>query len=196
VRTCSQCGTTLADQTQYCMQCGTPVAAGSTLSSNSVSGNFFKPALIAGAVMGILSSIPILNLGCCMWIIGGGGLGTWRLGKNQPGGPGALTYGDGAFVGALSGLFGGVLGTIVGLPFRPSAADIEELFLEIAPDIDSGMLETLLRFVELSPLSVVTALLFNVFFYSLFAMVGGILMVAILGHKAGKGAGPRPPQDS
>ena len=103
--TCSNCGVTLAGQAQYCMQCGTPVDAPRPAGATEQS-DFIQPAIIAGAVLGILSSLPIVSAGnwcCCMWIVGGGALGAWMLARERPGGVGAMSYGDGAFVGVLSG---------------------------------------------------------------------------------------------
>lgn len=200
MKTCRQCGTTLADQAQYCMQCGTPVAAPSPRSAASETGEFFQPALLAGVVLGVLSSIPIVNLGncvCCMWVLGGGGLGAWLLGRKRPGGPGAMSFGDGAFVGALSGLFGGLLATVVSIPFRMLAAgaagraDLEAMLLEIVPDIDPELLDAFLQFADFSLISVVVTLLWNVVIFSLFAMIGGILLVAVMGKKSS----PAPPPE-
>jgi hypothetical protein len=202
VKTCKECGTTLADRAMYCMQCGTPVGpAGST---ESVSGNadFVRPALIAGTVLGVLSAIPIVNLGnciCCMWVVGGGGFGAWLLGKDYPGGPGALSFGDGAFVGVWSGLVGGLVATALSIPLRLMAsgagarAELEDMLLDLIPNIDPETLETILQFADFSLLSVVVTLLSNVILYSLFAMIGGILLVAIMGKKAGTPAVTSPP---
>ena len=41
--------------------------------------NKFKPALLGGLVVGILSSIPFINYCCCIWAIGGGGLACLSL---------------------------------------------------------------------------------------------------------------------
>jgi hypothetical protein len=181
------------------MQCGTSVAE-SPAGTGTGAPDFLRPALIAGGVLGVLSSIPLVNLGnciCCMWVLGGGGLGAWLLGRKYPGGPGSLTFGDGAFVGALSGLLGGVLTTIIGIPFRmltaTSRAELEEMLLDIAPDIDPEFLEIFLQFADFTPISMVVTLLMNVVMFSLFAMIGGILLVAIMGRKpAGTVMAPRP----
>lgn len=199
MKNCSQCGTTLADQAQFCMQCGTPVTAPQADAPDLESGAFVRPALIAGAVLGILSSIPVVQAGnciCCMWGVGGGGFGAWLLGKKQPGGAGALSYGDGAFVGVLSGIFGGLLAAVAGIlqllgRDADSVAEVEEMLLGMFPDIDPEMIDALLQFAEFSPISVVITLLVNIIMFPLFAMIGGILLVAIMGRKTDtQAAGP------
>jgi hypothetical protein len=202
MKVCERCGTALAENAQYCMQCGTPAARSSAPGTPASGPDFLRPALIAGAVLGFLSSIPLVNLGncvCCMWGVGGGGLGAWLLGRDHPGGPGTLSFGDGAFVGALSGLLGGVVTTVIGIPFRmltaTGRAEMEEMLLDIIPDIDPEMLEVFLQFADFSLLSVVVTLLMNVVMFSLFAMIGGILMVAIAGKKSAGPGVPRQPDD-
>ncbi|MCZ7371502.1 MAG: hypothetical protein O8C66_13445, partial [Candidatus Methanoperedens sp.] len=57
---------------------------------------YLVPALISGAVAGVLSGIPFVNCLCCLWIIGGAILATNLLAKKTPA---LLTAGDGAIVG-------------------------------------------------------------------------------------------------
>ena len=173
------------------MECGTPIDTPPAEAAELTSGDFVRPALIAGAVMGILSSIPLVQFGnciCCMWVVGGGGFGAWLLGKKQSGGAGALSYGDGAFVGVLSGLFGGLLAAVAGILQllaldRDSLAELEQSLLELAPDIDPEILDVLLQFTDFSPISVLMTLLVNLIVFPLFAIIGGILTIAVMGRK-------------
>ena len=198
MRTCSKCGVTLADQAQYCMQCGTPFEM-SKASEATGQGDFIQPAMIGGAALGILSSLPIVNAGncfCCLWIIGGGALGAWLLARQHPDGPEAVSYGDGAFVGVLSGVFGAFVATLASIPvrlltasaLRSQQATFEELLAEA--EVEASMRDFLLSM--LSPDFTFTTILFtffiNILVFSLFAMIGGILYVAITGKKAGPAA--------
>ena len=70
----------------------------------------FVPALIGGVVAGVLSGIPLLNCLCCLWIIGGAMLSSYLLAKNSPV---ALSAGDGAIVGAFSGIIAAVVVAIL-----------------------------------------------------------------------------------
>ncbi len=182
------------------MECGTPVDTHPADAAELTSGDFIRPVLIAGAVMGILSSIPLVQFGncvCCMWGVTGGGFGAWLLGRKQSGGAGALSYGDGALVGVLSGLFGGLLAAVASILRlltidRDSLAELEETFLELAPEIDPEMFEVFLQFMELSPISVLVTLSINLIVFPMFAAIGGILMIAIMGRKKEPQATTRP----
>jgi hypothetical protein len=87
--------------------------------------NYFRPALIAGAVAGLLSGLPLLSIGncvCCLWIVGGAALSVRWLAKDSPV---RLTSGDGALTGALTGIVAAVVQSLVSLPFR--SVDPEQL---------------------------------------------------------------------
>jgi hypothetical protein len=154
--------------------------------------DFLKPAAAGGLALGLLSSIPILQYGnclCCMWILGGGGLAAYLLNQQRPGG---LTYGDGAFGGIISGVIGAIVSTLVSIPVRMMMADqlaqartqMEEVFNQTPnfPPFMRNLFEQML-----SPEITIGALLFGfiiaALMYGLFAMIGGILMVAILNRK-------------
>ena len=80
-------------------------------------GNKLKPALIGGLIVGILSAvcsqIPFVGFCCCLWSLGGGAVAGLLYIK---GSPTRVSVGDGAIVGALSGVVGGVLYLIIVIP--------------------------------------------------------------------------------
>ena len=180
------------------MQCGTPIEPPGPPEPMPV-GDFIEPALLSGAILGALSSLPIVNLGCCIWVLGGGALGAWLLRGRQPQGPNAVTYGDGAFVGVLSGAFGAVVATALSIPIRLLSAEallnemeaVEEMLVEI----EGPFRELLLRLMspELSLVTILATFFVNLIIFSLFAMVGGILLLAIMGRKSGAPAPPPTP---
>jgi len=195
MNTCRQCGATLAENAQYCMQCGTaasPPPASSAQASGEplVVGRFLGPAFLSGTVMGILAAIPVVNCLCCAWVLGGGGAAAWLVGRDLPRGTtGALGFGDGAFAGVLTGVWGAIVATLASIPFRfLSAEALEEARAEIeallsqSPEISGPMREMMLSLIspDLSPLAVLLTLMINLLTYSLFAMIGGILFVAIV----------------
>src|SRR5262245_35761617 len=104
---CKQCGADLPEEARFCLKCGVPTQAPepeeSPLEARPPEGpapelDFIQPAVAGGTALGLLSSLPLLSAGnclCCMWVLGGGGLATYLLSKQQPGR--RLTYGDGAF---------------------------------------------------------------------------------------------------
>ena len=76
------------------------------------------PALVGGAVAGVLSGIPFVNCLCCLWAIGGGMLAAHMLTKDSPI---ALTTGDGAIVGIFSGIVATIVDFFVSIPLAPIA---------------------------------------------------------------------------
>lgn len=75
--------------------------------------NKLKPALLGGLVVGLLSAIPFINYCCCIWGIGGGALAGFIYIK---GSPTPVTTGEGAMVGGLAGLVGGLIYLVIGVP--------------------------------------------------------------------------------
>jgi hypothetical protein len=196
VAQCKECGANLPDEARFCLQCGSPVRPDYPESETPAQPpgpatelDFFQPALVGGLFLGLLSNLPFIMAGnclCCMWILGGGGLAAYLVAQQRPGG---IAYGDGAFAGVMSGLFGAVVGTAVSIPIRLLTARflenqreaIENVFRNI-PELEGSMRELLIR--ALSPEVSATTVLFlfisNLILYALFAMIGGIITVALL----------------
>ncbi len=150
--------------------------------------------MIGGTVLGTLSALPVISLGnglCCMWVVGGGALAAGLLRKKHPQGPESVTYGDGAFVGVLSGFVGAIITTAILIPVRLLSAEAMraemETFEEMLAEIDSPFRELLLQLIspELSLTTILATFFMHLVIFSLFAMVGGILLLAIMGRKSG-----------
>jgi hypothetical protein len=172
------------------MQCGTAVASDQRTPAEPLPKlNFIQPAVAGGMALGLLSSIPFISAGnyfCCMWVLGGGALAAYLLIQQRPNG---ITYGDGAFGGVLSGLFGSVVATIVSIPVRylgrqmlESQKDAVEQAIKDVPGLEGPMRDLLMRMAspEISPFTLTVTFISNLLIFSLFAMIGGILMVAVL----------------
>ena len=190
---CRQCGANLPDEAKFCLQCGAAVelpAAQPPAPEPKL--EFGQPAVAGGMFLGLLSSLPFINAGnclCCMWVLGGGGIAVFLLSKQRPSG---ISYGDGAFAGVLSGLFGSVVGTMVSIPVRiisdkilgSQQQAIEEAMRNV-PGFEGPFRDLIMRVA--SPEISITTLAFTFFssllLYSLFAMIGGILTVAILNKR-------------
>jgi hypothetical protein len=94
--------------------------------------NKLMPALIGGAVVGILSAIfsaipiPFVGFCCCLWAIGGGVLAVMLYVKKSPT---PVSIGEGAILGAMAGGIGGaiyfVLATIIGLVIGAAAYEAQ-----------------------------------------------------------------------
>lgn len=156
--------------------------------------NKLKPGLIAGAALGLLlvftvliSAIPFLRLiGCCncLWPIAGGLLATMLYVK---GSPVPATILDGANLGVLTGVIGGLIYLVIGLPIAYLVTGVEAIDAQIRqlnPDFPlSGMV-----------VMVVGGVVGFVVFVVL-STIGGLVGVPIFEkRKANVGAQP-PPQD-
>ena len=77
--------------------------------------SFLLAVVSAGALIGLFGNLPILNLvncALCVWVWIGGALSVFFYQRLEGGKP-ALTAGQGAGLGALSGLIGALLGSVV-----------------------------------------------------------------------------------
>lgn len=77
--------------------------------------SFFLSALIAGAIIGVLGNLPVLNLInciCCIWVWAGGILAVFLYHRFQNGGQG-LSATQGAGLGAVAGIIGALIGVVV-----------------------------------------------------------------------------------
>lgn len=190
-RQCKQCGATLPESSRYCLQCGTSAddlpATSQTASEPQGELDFLKPALAGGLALGILSALPFISAGnilCCMWVQGGGALTAWLLHKQRPGG---LKYGDGALGGLIAGLIGAFVATLISIPIRmltltpEVVAQIETQLEQLPPAIRNAVSQFLTPGFNLT--RELVGLVMNMALFGLFAIIGGILMVAILQRK-------------
>jgi uncharacterized membrane protein YeaQ/YmgE (transglycosylase-associated protein family) len=151
--------------------------------------------------LGFLSSMPFIsaaNIFCCLWVLLGGAIAAVLVSKQRPGG---ITVGDGAFAGVLSGLFGAIIGTIVQIPVQMLSArligsrqqELEDMLRRAG--LEGPMKDWLLRVVsgEVSVGTILFTFFANLLMWSLFAMIGGILAVAILNKRTAQGKMGPPP---
>ena len=139
--------------------------------------------------MGVLSSVPIINMGnclCCMWIILGGGVGAyfyWReLSPDTE-----FSAGEGALVGLLSGVFGALFGTLIGYFFIAATGlnwfqQIMESIIESGEDVPPEFEDLLETFQEggfYSSFFVFIGLFVDLIRNSIFGTLGGIIGAAI-----------------
>ena len=144
-----------------------------------------QPALFGGLFIGVLSALPLINLGncCCLWVIGGGMLATYLMQQNHPY---PIAAADGALVGLLAGLVGGVLGTLLSIPVEmmmgPFQRQIMERVLASNPDIPAetrNMLENMNVGAALTAIKLVLSVCIGL----VFGMLGGLLGVALFKKK-------------
>ena len=134
-------------------------------------GGRVQPALLGGLFIGVLSTLPVINIGnvcCCLWVISGGALAAWLLQQHQAE---PIT---GAFVGAL-------LQIPVEIWFGPIQREWIERLMQGQGDVPPQFMEMLNR--PMSAASVVADLIFRLVSYVIFGMLGGVLGVAIFRRK-------------
>lgn len=154
--------------------------------------NKLKPALIGGVVLGLLSVIPFVNFCCCLWAILGGMLASYLYIKNSPT---PVTAGDGALVGVFTGLIGGAIVVIIGIPISLVAGTaVNELLLRLVENANPGQVEAMRAQMAAQSIAgaigrgfVVAILMF------IFAIIGGLLGVPIFEKRKGDLTPPPPP---
>jgi hypothetical protein len=151
-----------------------------------------QPALFGGLLIGVLSALPLVSAGnccCCLWVIAGGMLAAYLHQQNSPY---ALTSAEGAFVGFLAGLIGGVLGVLLSIPVDLALGPFQRRFVEWVlsanPDIPAEIRDMSER-AGTGPAAVAFKLLFGVVTGAIFGLLGGLLGVALFK----KNALPPPP---
>jgi len=148
-----------------------------------------QPALFGGLFIGVLSALPIINLGnclCCMWVIGGGALAVYLMQQNYPY---AVQASDGALVGLLAGFIGGALAGLLVIPLALAFGPMEQRIIQRAlennqdmpPEVRS-MVENMTRGSMLGIMAVIGVIIRAICF-GVIAMLGGLLGVAIFKKK-------------
>src|SRR6185503_18329199 len=135
--------------------------------------NKFKPALLGGLIVGVLSAIPLLNYCCCIWGIGGGGLAGFLYIKSSPV---PVKVGEGAVIGVLTGIVGAVVYFISGAQLEDT---LRQAGVQLPPNI-SGLL-----------LFVLSGLVVGLLLFVL-SIIGGLISVPIF-EKRKDGPPPPPP---
>ncbi|MDI6698054.1 MAG: hypothetical protein QME85_03845 [Candidatus Saccharicenans sp.] len=92
--------------------------------------DLIKPALVGGAVAGIISSIPFLHCLCCLWVLAGGLLAVYLVSKQAAGQSSGFTQGDGLLTGALAGVFGAIISILIKTPLTGYYLNWNKRFLE------------------------------------------------------------------
>jgi len=158
---------------------------------------YFRPALIAGAIAGFLSGFPffgLFNCVCCLWIVGGGAVAVKLLSKSTPG---ILSSSDGAVVGALTGIVASVVHTVLSLAFKPDIETARRVLdwlsgmgVESPSNVES-MLESGSAF--RSPGWILLGLFVTAAVYAVMGGLGGVIGVSLFAKKAAPPIQPPPP---
>ena len=142
----------------------------------------YQPALLGGVFIGVLSSLPMVNYCCCLWVIGGGVLVVYL---QQQATPTPIATGDAAISGLLAGGIGGVSVSIVsGLLMRAGGPialeEIRNQSAQIPPEVMT-FLENLCSGSGIT--LILMMLLVCVPIYGILSMLGSFLGLAIFRKK-------------
>src|ERR1044071_1990019 len=155
-----------------------------------------KPAIIGGVILGVLSAIPAVNTCCCIWALVGGIIAANIYIKASPN---PVTPGDGAVVGAMSGVVGVVLIVIVGIPLylifgAAMMSMMGGLMQNADPSQAAQFQEAMAASGGATFFNAIKSALLTSVVAVIFSAVGGLLGVAIFEkRKGGPGVPPPPP---
>jgi hypothetical protein len=145
----------------------------------------FVPALIGGTVAGVLSSVPFLNCLCCLWILGGAMLAAALWAKDCPT---SLMAGDGALIGAYTGIFAAITHTLISIPLAAVNARYFMKMFERLSEYTSEMPQDWRQWFDqsIAPFSIAgffLNLIISAAVFCLLGALGGILGAALFGKK-------------
>lgn len=155
---------------------------------NNQKPGMFVPALIGGSVAGVLSGIPFISCFCCVWIIGGAMLASYLLSKDSPV---ALSVGDGAIVGILTGIVATVARLFASLLplhgyYREFVQRLTERLAEYTEEMPAGWESWLEREDGGSAFMFMLGLMMTVAFFAALGALGGIIGISLFGKKKAK----------
>ncbi len=120
--------------------------------NTTTTGGYLQSALIGGAVMGLLSALPVISAGnvcCCLWVVAGGLTSAYFLQQNRPT---PVSPVDGALVGLLAGVMGAgiqfVLSIPIGLIVGPIEREMVARFIEMSGNMPESTREALERYAD------------------------------------------------
>ena len=148
----------------------------------------FVPALIGGALAGILTGIPLINCFCCLWLVGGGALAAYFLRKDSSV---DLTAGDGAIVGIFTGMVAAIVAFLVSIPLAPLDNAIARSMMEWASEYADQMPEFWESMMsgeglESSVPFMVLELFINMVVFSALGALGGIIGISLFKKRTGQ----------
>jgi hypothetical protein len=159
--------------------------------------NKLKPAIIGGVVVGLLSAIPFVNfvnVCCCLWAILGGALATFLYIRSSQT---PVQVGEGAMLGALAGVVGGLIYIVLGIPLNILLSEtMNRILISLVEGIDpaqADMMRPLMRADQSVLGAIVGGIVFAVLLI-VFSTIGGLLGVPIFEKRKVSGVLPPPPQ--
>ncbi len=161
--------------------------------------DIWKPSLIAGAVFGLLSGIPLvgaLNCACCSLIVGAGVMASFMLIRASAV---AVSYGRAALTGALAGLFAVPFWLLADVSFtvlrgRSVTQDFDDAMEQTRGMVEGGewVVDAMAQLGAVG-LLMITSVIF-LFIWIPFGTLGGVLGRALFERRTTPPAIQPPPQ--
>lgn len=143
------------------------------------------PALYGGIIIGVISSVPFLNLInclCCAGIIGGGVLSVFFYKQNFTPDTQPFSKGDCLTVGVYAGIVGAFVGTILDVVFLMTFGNVVGQFImdniqNMDIEIPEESLEAIKQAFQetISFYSVMFSLISSLILNSIFGLLGGLI---------------------
>jgi hypothetical protein len=144
--------------------------------------NRLQPALWGGLFIGVLSALPLVNAGnccCCLWVLMGGALAAYLRQQNNPY---QIDAAEGAIVGLMAGVVGGIVYSLLSIPLQMMAGPMQQEWmneiLSSNPNVTPEMREMFERLTASSGLHLI-GMIISIVVNSIFGMLGGLIGVAI-----------------
>jgi hypothetical protein len=141
------------------------------------------PAILGGLFIGVLSSLPVVNMCCCLWMVCGGMLTTYLQQQNRPD---PIETADAVLGGVFAGLIGAILASVVVLVMvTMGGTSFEQIFQEALSQNNEVPEEWRSRILQFVTGRNVALMMFvvNIPVYSVFSMLGSLLGVAFFRKK-------------
>ena len=157
----------------------------------------YQPALLGGLFIGVLSSLPLVNVGnlcCCLWVVVGGALTVYL---QQPATPEPLDTGEAVLGGLMAGGIGALISGIATMLMfgMVGGAGLEEQIRssmdQMGGQVPPETRDMVLRFFT-GPNVLVFSTIISVFVYAVFGTLGSLLGLAIFRKKTPPPMPPAP----
>jgi hypothetical protein len=155
----------------------------------------FKPALIGGVILGILSSLPLVNCLCCAWAIAGGVIAAYLYVRDARE---SVTLGRGVSLGLLTGLIGTIVFALFSIPLHllmnPGSGLVEQMQQSMArvPNVPPETRQMMEQLANHTGIIYAFGFIFMLGLCCLFGMAGGAIGVALF-EKRKPGSSDTPP---